>query len=119
MTTLALVGFPQISGRFRVWKTLRIRKVGVVARRASTVVVRRLQRKPEGGMQRRINPPLAEHPVFIRRKVARLAIQLWNRFKAMLTFVAIDAGLSFHRPEPRFALLVAVCTSGGGVESLQ
>lgn len=118
MTTLALVGFAQISGLFRVWKTLRIRKVGVVARLASTVVVRRLQRKPEGGMQRWIDPSLAEHPVFIRRKVARLAIQLRNRFKAVLTFVAVDTGRPFHRTKPRFTLLVAVCTGGDGVETL-
>ncbi|RKZ05692.1 hypothetical protein DRQ32_12100 [bacterium] len=70
-------------------------------------------------MQWRVDPALPERPVSIRRKVARLAIPLRGRFKAMRTFVAIGTGLSFHRTEPRLNLPMTVHAAGCGVGALQ
>lgn len=119
VATLTLVGLPQIAGLLRAWKALGIREAGFMARFAGAVGVRWFQRESERGVQGRVDPSLAEQPIIIRCKVARLAIPLWRRFKAMRACVAVDTGLSFHRAEYCIALLMAVRASGGGVGSLQ
>ena len=115
----ALVGLAQVARASGIRKTIGIGEFRFVAQVACAVGMGRFEWKAKRGMQLRIDPALAERPVFIRRKVARLAIRLGARFKAMRAFVAINAALSFHQTKPRFTLLMASRAGGLRVNSFK